>query len=263
MTVKRRSLWKHSLQELQKLIYCVTSQTFCIRWVKSKLGYPFPLLWCQIHCTAPPTSPYPKPNPFPTTLVFIPWGASSKKVTTCSYLIPLLANIVPLPPHPTPGSFPCKRSHCQTCPIHPSSLFFTSPVINLTYLIHTLATCSSSNLIYLLICTHCDAFYVRETKNSLSTTMNGHQSFNNLPLLVAVYTKSYLITFNSCWNVCVFHYLPPNTNHITYHHLELVYQFILSSRRSPGIFVPLIWWSLNFSSKSFSLLFLRLCYTIY
>ena len=34
--------------------------------------------------------------------------------------------------------------------------------------------------------------------------------------------------FNSCWNVCVLHNLPSNTNHITCCHLDLVYQFILS-----------------------------------
>ena len=60
--------------------------------------------------------------------------------------------------------------------IHPSSLSFTSPVTDLTYPIHTHATCSSSNLIYLLTCTQCDSFYVGETRNGLSARMNGQQS---------------------------------------------------------------------------------------
>ena len=47
--------------------------------------------------------------------------------------------------------------------------------------------------------------------------------------------KSHLLPFNSCWNVRVLHNLPPDTNHMTLRHLELAYQFVLSSRHSPGI----------------------------
>ena len=50
-----------------------------------------------------------------------------------------------------------------------TKLIFTSPGTNLNYPIHAHATCSSSDFIYLLTCTQCDAFYVGETKNSLST----------------------------------------------------------------------------------------------
>ena len=46
--------------------------------------------------------------------------------------------------------------------------------------------------------------------------------------------------------VLVFHNLPPNTNHITYHHLELTYQFVLSTWHSPGI--NLRWLLFNFPS---------------
>ena len=100
------------------------------------------------------------------------------------------------------------------------------------HLSHT--TCSSSNL----TCAQCDSFYMGETKNSLSTRMNGHRSSSNspddLPLPVPIHTRSHQLPFNSCWNVRVLHNLPP-TNHITCCHLELAYQFILSSRHSPGI----------------------------
>ena len=40
--------------------------------------------------------------------------------------------------------------------------------------------------------------------------------------------------------------LPPYTIHITYHHLELSYQFVLSSRHCPSI--NLRWFSFNFPS---------------
>ena len=68
----------------------------------------------------------------------------------------------------------------------------------------------------------------------------------NLPFLVAIHTKSYQLPFNSCWNVCVFHSLPPNTNYITHCTLEFANQFILHSRHSPGI--NLRWFLLNSSS---------------
>ena len=43
--------------------------------------------------------------------------------------------------------------------------------------------------------------------------------------------------------------LPPYTNHITYHHLELSYQFVLPSRHSPGIFPR---FPFNFPSITFN-----------
>ena len=46
-------------------------------------------------------------------------------------------------PNSKPFSYLCKRTYT----IHPSSLSFTSSVTNLTYPIHTHASCSSSNLI--------------------------------------------------------------------------------------------------------------------
>ena len=58
---------------------------------------------------------------------------------------------------------------------------------------------------------------------------------DNLPIPVAIHTKSHQLPFDCCWNVCVLHNLPPNINHIIHCHLELAYQFVLSSRYSPGI----------------------------
>ena len=49
--------------------------------------------------------------------------------------------------------------------------------------------------------------------------MNGHRfssnSLDDLPLLVAIHTKSHKLPYNSCWNVRILQNLPPNTNHIT------------------------------------------------
>jgi hypothetical protein len=69
----------------------------------------------------------------------------------------------------------------------------------------------------------------------LEWMVTGPPPLDNLPLPFTIHTKSHQLLFNSCWNVLVLHNLPPNTNHITCRHLELAYQFVLSSRHSPAI----------------------------
>ena len=89
---------------------------------------------------------------------------------------------------------------------------------------------------YLITCTQCDVFYVKEIKNSLSSKMNGHwsstKSPNNLHYPVVIHTNSLLIPVGMYMNYITY---PPDMNQITCCHLELVYQFILSSRYSPDI----------------------------
>jgi hypothetical protein len=86
--------------------------------------------------------------------------------------------------------------------------------------------CFSRNLICLLNCTQCDAFYVGGTKNSLSTKINVHWfSINkpkNLPLPVITHIRPHQLPFNMCWNVIVLHNLPPNPNQITAAILKLL-----------------------------------------
>ena len=77
-------------------------------------------------------------------------------------------NLDPWPPCPIPGSCPYQRTCCKTCPIHNSS---KSPA-HLTYPIHIHAIVSSSNLIYLLTSTQCDALYMGEKKNNFSTRIS-------------------------------------------------------------------------------------------
>jgi len=72
----------------------------------------------------------------------------------------------------------------------------------------------------------------------------GEKAYEHNTLPVIIITKSHQLPFNPCWNVCVLHNLPPNTNHITRHHLELAYQFVMSSRYSPDINVR--WFPFNF-----------------
>ena len=64
------------------------------------------------------------------------------------------------------------------------------------------------------------AFNQYETCN-----MNDHHSSSNnpdnLPLLVAIHTKSHHLPFNSCWNLHLLHNVPPQKqNSISHYHLE-------------------------------------------
>ena len=75
------------------------------------------------------------------------------------------------------------RDFAKTAPYTPT----TWPLIALSQFLLSNATCYSSNLIYeyLLTWTQYDVFYVGETKNSLSTRMNGQfllqQSWQFIP----------------------------------------------------------------------------------
>ena len=88
------------------------------------------------------------------------------------------------------------------------------------------------NLIYLLQCTECNAFYIGETHHSLSDRMNGHQfttmvSSPDLP--VAIHTQSHQIPFQECWSVRVIHKLP---DHICIQ-FETAYHLVLQSWPPP------------------------------
>ena len=90
------------------------------------------------------------------------------------------------------------------CPIHHPANSFT----NVTYPFATHADWKSMNLIYQLQCTECNAFYIGETRHSLSDRMYGHRFITTLlnpDLLVAIHTQSHQIPFQECWSVSVIH----------------------------------------------------------
>ena len=58
--------------------------------------------------------------------------------------------------------------------------------------------------IYQLQCTECNAFYIEETRRSLSNHMNGHwftTMVSNPDLPVAIHIQSHQIPFQECWSV--------------------------------------------------------------
>ena len=94
----------------------------------------------------------------------------------------------------------------------------------------------SMNLIYQLQCTECNAFYMGETRRSLSDCMNGHRfttTVSNPDLPVAIHTQSHKIPFQECWSVSVIHKLPDSTPDHIRRQFETAYQLVLPSVNPP------------------------------
>ena len=99
----------------------------------------------------------------------------------------------------------------------------------------THADCKSKNLIYQLQCTECNAFYVGETRHSLSDHMNGHRfttTVSNPDVPVAIHTQSHQIFFQECWSVSVMHKLPDSTPDHIRRQFETAYQLVLQFRHT-------------------------------
>ena len=96
----------------------------------------------------------------------------------------------------------------------------------------------SMNLIYQLKCSECNAFYIGETRRSLSDHMNGHRfttTVSNQDLPVVIHTQSHQIPFQECWSVSVIHKLPDSTPDHIRRQFETAYQLVLQSRHTPSL----------------------------
>ena len=128
------------------------------------------------------------------------------------FLYPTSANSLSIWVSAPKGSRPCNRPWCMTCPVqHP-----TSSCTDVTYPITIHADCKSMNLIYQLQCTERNAFYIGETRRSLSDHMNGHRfttTVLNPDLPVAIHTQSTRsLSKNAGLTVSYTNYLtPPQT----------------------------------------------------
>ena len=74
----------------------------------------------------------------------------------------------------TPGVRKCRRSRCKTCPdlIEGTNITFNN---GKKFLVKTNMTCISKNVVYSIICTKCNDFYIGQTKNELCTRMTVHR----------------------------------------------------------------------------------------
>ncbi|XP_049834002.1 uncharacterized protein LOC126278150 [Schistocerca gregaria] len=146
---------------------------------------------------------------------------------------------IPKPPSLPSGSYPCNHPRCKTCPMHPPTTTYSSPVIRKVYMIKGRATCESSHVIYQLTCLHCEAFYVGMTSNKRSIHMNGHRQAvfdgnEDHPVAKhALVHSQHILT--QCYTVRVRWILPTDTNLSELWRWELALQYILSSHYPTGL----------------------------
>ncbi|KAJ8038351.1 putative indole-3-acetic acid-amido synthetase GH3.8 [Holothuria leucospilota] len=75
----------------------------------------------------------------------------------------------------TPGTFPCNRGRCNTCPVVScdKNLSIVGPNNNRLN-VHQHFTCTSANVVYVLECKRCNILYVGETKRRLADRVTEH-----------------------------------------------------------------------------------------
>ena len=78
--------------------------------------------------------------------------------------------------HSPPGTTPCNRPRCKTCPTVITSTTITSHSTGHQYPISDSTTCKSTNVIYLIQCQRCGHQYVGETEQPLNERMNNHRA---------------------------------------------------------------------------------------
>ena len=71
---------------------------------------------------------------------------------------------------------PCYNTRCKTCTHLNCSTVFSSTVTRRNYPIRHKATCTSSNVIYLITCSKCKKQYVGMTTKQLNVRINHHRS---------------------------------------------------------------------------------------
>ncbi|KAJ8050736.1 hypothetical protein HOLleu_04047 [Holothuria leucospilota] len=82
----------------------------------------------------------------------------------------------------TPGTFPCNRGRCNTCPARIPSLTFWAQTGN-RFTVNQHFTCTSTNVVYIFVCGRCSSLYAGETKRSLAGRVTEHlrSTKQNLP----------------------------------------------------------------------------------
>jgi len=117
------------------------------------------------------------------------------------------------------GAHTCQRPRCRIC-----SIFITSPTVTINtangrYTLNSKGTCHTSNVIYILVCKFCDAFYVAETGCALDLRINNHRHFCtiNKPVPpVSLHTESHNTNFDLSFLVTVINILPVRPTQSTF-----------------------------------------------
>ena len=140
--------------------------------------------------------------------------------------------------HLPPGSYPCRKPRCKTCPMHTSTTTFGAQATGKIYPISHHNSCSSFDILYQLNCNICGAEYVGLTTNMLRIRMNGHRQASNDGLLdkpVAQHAASHGVSFNECYTVRVVKSFSEGVRPAELRLWELAYQFVTCSRVPPNL----------------------------
>jgi len=138
-----------------------------------------------------------------------------------------------LPPHQT-GAQTYQRARCKVCFIFHNH-FHTA---NGRYILNPKSTCHTPNVIYILTCKLCDAFYVGERSCALNIRINNHRHFctiNKLDSPVSLHTDSHNTNFDLSFLVAIIHILPPTTSTSTCRLWENAFNHGLSAKIKPGL----------------------------
>ena len=75
----------------------------------------------------------------------------------------------------TPGTHPCGKSACKTCPFLDKAIRIKGP--KQTFTVQRSFTCSSTNIVYVIRCCRCGMLYVGETKRTLQERVREHLDY--------------------------------------------------------------------------------------
>ena len=154
----------------------------------------------------------------------------------------ILKTTKPLSRFTTPTSTsptPCKRPRCKTC-----AIFITEslPKKFLTFPLPSTPspTCTTSNVIYILLCNSCPAFYIGLTTTSLNLRVNNHRASCNptspsASLPVPTHAFSHNLNFDDCFHIGILASLPPSASPLELKTLEQSCIWLHQALHPPGL----------------------------
>ena len=149
---------------------------------------------------------------------------------------PLSKHSIYIKPQPSP----CNRARCKTCRILITQplpdKFITFPLPSVSNL-----SCTTKNIVYILLCQKCPAFYIGLSTTPLCIRMNGHRSSCNsvsslsASLPVAIHASSHNALFDECYRVGILASLPPSSTPLELKDLEQACIWAFRAFSAPGI----------------------------
>lgn len=144
------------------------------------------------------------------------------------------------PPEPSRGLQRCekRRPPCKLCPlIYPASATFSSPNTPHEYRIVGSSHCQTPMVVYELLCTQCDAYYVGKTSTQLNLRINNHRhsvsTHSSQP--VSVHAAEHGLSFDDCFRIRVLSKLPTEASVVKLHLVEQAHIWVLGALQRPGL----------------------------